>query len=262
MRFVDPDRFQKIVLHARRKNPFYAKWIPENGPVPILTRRILHENNELILNGHEPNGKTSGSTAIPVRVFQPPIHNEMDLRDIAAMVKMMGGFLPRTLVIYPRGENGPADLLDIMTPLDLQISELKKNYATRLATSLVTYPSNAVLLAQEISRRGDDFRFIKRIGLLSESIDPSQIATIKQGFPQARVWSSYSAVELGLIAFQCPFEPEFHHLSTHKLGVEILDDDGRDCEVGQVGRIVLTDYFNTGMPLIRYELGDLASFGV
>lgn len=261
MRFIDPERFQHIVQYARKHNPFYAQWIPENGPVPILTRRMLQDNNDLILNGNPVLGKTSGSTSIPIRIYQPASHNELDLRDIAAMAKMMGGFLPRTLLIYPRSANDPPELLNVMTPLPEQLEALKKNYATRAATAIITYPSNAVLLAQEIVRLGADFRFIKRIGLISESIDPVQIQQMKQGFPQARIWSSYSASEFGLISFQCPFEPEFHHLSTHKLGVEILDEQDRDCELGQIGRIVLTDYLNKGMPLIRYEIGDLASFG-
>ena len=46
-----------------------------------------------------------------------------------------------------------------------------------------------------------------------------------------------------------------------KLGVEILNDDNEPCAQGEVGRVVITDFFNTAMPLIRYDIGDLAAWG-
>ena len=44
----------------------------------------------------------------------------------------------------------------------------------------------------------------------------------------------------------------------HKLGVEILNDEGQPCAVGELGQVVVTDYFNQHSSLIRYALGDLA----
>jgi phenylacetate-CoA ligase len=38
--------------------------------------------------------------------------------------------------------------------------------------------------------------------------------------------------------------------------VEILDDDGRPCAVGQTGRIVITPLRKMAFPLIRYAIGD------
>ena len=43
--------------------------------------------------------------------------------------------------------------------------------------------------------------------------------------------------------------------------VEILGSDGSLVQSGEVGRVVVTPFYNYAMPLIRYELGDLAELG-
>src|SRR5690606_33876454 len=37
--------------------------------------------------------------------------------------------------------------------------------------------------------------------------------------------------------------------------------DGRQCGVGETGRIVVTPFLSTNQPIIRYELGDLVTVG-
>lgn len=260
MRYLQPERFQHIVRHARRTNPFYGRWIPQGGPVPLLTRQILQEHNEEILNGHPVTVRTSGSTGVPVKIFSSPARTARNMRMTSLLLRHLGGPLPRTEVIYPRGPNDPKSLVHILTPIPEQLAILQRNHRERQASAIITYPSNAVLLSQAILGSGADFSFIRRIGLISESIDPGQIALMKRAFPQARIWSNYSSMEFGMISFQCPYEPDFHHAATEKLGLEILDEDGRDCEPGRIGRLVITDYYNWEMPLIRYEIGDLAAF--
>jgi len=43
--------------------------------------------------------------------------------------------------------------------------------------------------------------------------------------------------------------------------VEILDDAGQACGVGDTGRLVLTPLHNLATPLLRYEIGDYATVG-
>lgn len=73
------------------------------------------------------------------------------------------------------------------------------------------------------------------------------------------IWDSYSSEEFGLIASQCPHATHLHVFPFLTL-VEIIDEDGIPCEIGQVGRVVATSLHNFAQPMIRYELGDLASF--
>jgi phenylacetate-CoA ligase len=43
--------------------------------------------------------------------------------------------------------------------------------------------------------------------------------------------------------------------------VEILDDQGKPCAPGEIGRVVVTTLHNFAMPLIRYALSDYAEVG-
>ena len=43
--------------------------------------------------------------------------------------------------------------------------------------------------------------------------------------------------------------------------VEVLNEDGSACKVGETGRIVITDIHNFATPLVRYDIGDYAEVG-
>lgn len=260
MRYINEERYSHIVRQARRANPFYRRWIPESGPVPILTRQVLQEHNEEILNGHVPNKRTSGSTGTPVSVHHSDARKALNHHARRIFVEHLGGSLPNLSIVYLHGEKNSENVVHVLTPIAEQLDILRRQNRERRVVALVTYPSNAVLLAQAIIDEGLDFSFVRRVGLMSESIDPGQVALIRRAFPGGVVWSNYSSMEFGLISFQCPYHEDFHHAATGKLGIEILDEEGRDCAPGQVGRLVITDYFNFESPLIRYEIGDLAAF--
>jgi len=261
VRIIDPAKFSAIVRHARRTNPFYARWIPEGGPVPVLTRQILQENNDLILNGNTVYGRTSGSTGSPVRVSTGAGRARMEVEDYRRMVRWIGEPLPRIEIVYPNAERKNPHLIPIHTPLAGQIEGLIERTARHPAMSLVTYPTNGALLAQAILDRGLAFPAIRRVLLMSESVDAGQRALIQRAFPDAYVWDTYSAIEVGAISGQCPHAPAFHHIMAHKLGVEILDENNEPAPFGQVGHVVITDYYNRRMPFIRYAIGDVAALG-
>jgi phenylacetate-CoA ligase len=94
---------------------------------------------------------------------------------------------------------------------------------------------------------------------MSEMYEPYHDELASRAFPNAVASCTYSSVEVGLIAARCPHRPENYHIMAHKLGVEILDGDGRPCSDGELGQVVVTDYGNRRSTLIRYALGDLAA---
>ncbi len=255
-------RFARIVAISRENNPFYARWIEDPDRVPVLDRRTYCENNDEILNGHAVNDRTSGSTGVPVRVAVSPDLARARARDTALLVGWLGGRLPVVRLIYV-GHNRPAEnTLDIGVPIDEQIDFILMRHRVARAVAVTTYPTNAELLVRRAHERGVDLGFIRRVGLYGESVEPHHISLIRSVFPNANVWSTYSSVEFGLIAARCPYEPRYHHVMAHRLGVELLDD--RDVPVGrgERGRVVITDYLNTWSPFIRYELGDYADAGI
>lgn len=261
MKIIDQGKFDAIVSYARQTNPFYARWIPRDGAIPILTRRILQQNNDEILNGNPVLHKSSGSTGTPVRVSRDPERDRMEAEDARRMVAWMGGPLPHLEIVLPLPGRSKQNLIPIQTPLPEQLLALTQRAARHDAMAIITYPSNAVLLAQYILDRRIACFTVRRIVLMGEPVDPGQRALIQRAFPNAHIWATYSSVEFGAISCQCPFEPGIHHIMSHKLGIEIVDDNDKPVPFGDVGQLVFTDYFNRGMPLIRYAIGDLAAFG-
>ncbi len=73
-----------------------------------------------------------------------------------------------------------------------------------------------------------------------------------------RVLDYYGAGGEGFhVASQCPESGLRYHLHPENAVLEILGDDG-PAATGRAGRIVLTQLHNDAMPLVRYDLGDLA----
>jgi phenylacetate-CoA ligase len=85
---------------------------------------------------------------------------------------------------------------------------------------------------------------------------PSDEKFLKDAF-LVPIINEYGASELGVIAFP---DKEFQwRLSDEDLFVEVLNEKGQPVEKGAVGRLVVTSLYNRAMPIIRYELGDMAS---
>lgn len=85
---------------------------------------------------------------------------------------------------------------------------------------------------------------------------PNERRRIEQVFG-CPVTDRYGCEEVGLIASECERHQGLH-VNTDHLFVEVLRGDGTPAAPGEEGRVVITDLINRGMPLIRYEVGDVA----
>jgi len=70
--------------------------------------------------------------------------------------------------------------------------------------------------------------------------------------------NEYGAAELDLIAYTNQ-KDEFI-VNSETLFVEILDDNDQPVSNGNIGRIVITSFYNKVNPLIRYDIGDTGGF--
>lgn len=71
----------------------------------------------------------------------------------------------------------------------------------------------------------------------------------------ARVVDLYGAVEAGPMAWECPAGG--YHVASDAVILEIVDDEGRPADRG---RVLCTVLWRRAVPLIRYEVGDLAEW--
>lgn len=74
------------------------------------------------------------------------------------------------------------------------------------------------------------------------------------------VKDQYSSSEVGLISMNCEHTDQ-QHIQVETLLVEILNEQGQQCKPGELGRVVITDFYNTVSPMIRYDIGDYARVG-
>lgn len=256
-------RFEAIVRWAQANHPFYRRFHPDlDQPLPVITRAMVQEHNDLLLNGHPAQGHTSGSTSMPVRVSWQPERARMEAEDTQRLIQWYGGALSYIKIVALATHRADERTLEVDSPLPAQLAFIHDRHARLGAVSLVSYPTNLERLCRFLIERGETLPFIRRVTAMSEAYDDHLDELIRAAFPNAVPVVTYSSVELGFIAIRCPHRPENYHVMAHKLGVEILDAQGQPCPPGQLGQVVVTDYFNRHSTLIRYALGDLAETAV
>ncbi len=138
--------------------------------------------------------------------------------------------------------------------LDQYVKELA-SYAPELIDS---YPSSLEPIARHIVDSGQEGLIRPRaIITSSETLDPSVRTLIESAFT-CRVFDHYGSAEMVALITQCPVGS--YHVNSDFGYLEILREDGTACLPGEIGEIVATGFVNDLMPLVRYAMGDLASW--
>lgn len=124
---------------------------------------------------------------------------------------------------------------------------------------LVAYTNPLYAFARAIEEQGLVPYSPRSIVVGAEKLYRFQRERIERVF-RAPVFETYGSREFTLLAAECD-RHEGLHLSVENYLFEVLDDDGRPTPAGQEGNLVITDFFNYGMPFIRYANGDRAVAG-
>ncbi len=119
------------------------------------------------------------------------------------------------------------------------------------------FSSSLFVLAQHMVSNGLEAPSVSGITATGDTLFPPYRETIEQAFG-VRVLDYYGAGGEGVhVASQCPESGSRFHILPENAVLELLDDDG-PVAPGKPGRIVVTQFHNAAMPLVRYELGDVA----
>jgi phenylacetate-CoA ligase len=124
---------------------------------------------------------------------------------------------------------------------------------------IFTFPSYLRLLIAHFREAPRKLRSLRAAWLASETVDEDLRQACQDEFG-CRIVENYTSGETGYIALQCPQSGKFHIQSEVAL-VEVLDEEGRACGPGEIGRVVVTPLHNFATPLLRYEIGDEAEMG-
>jgi phenylacetate-CoA ligase len=162
--------------------------------------------------------------------------------------------LGRRLDIFTHDRDMPeASLVDEAT-LDRWARLLK----SRHFRALDGYVNALALLARYLLDSGQPGICCDAVVTGAEYLAPIQRALMERAFG-CPVYNRYGSSEAGFIAHECGQSTTHQlHVNAELLWLEFVRN-GQHVEPGQLGEIVLTDFTNRAMPLIRYRTNDVGS---
>jgi len=119
------------------------------------------------------------------------------------------------------------------------------------------YPSAIATLARLMLEAGSNPMKIPAICVTAETLSPDQKDIIERAFG-VRPLDYYGSSEFAPVL--ADGADGFQHLLPETGLIEILDAKDRPVERGETGRMVVTSFHSHFMPLIRYDIGDLARY--
>ena len=124
------------------------------------------------------------------------------------------------------------------------------------------YPSAIAILAAHARNVGwSPAPTLRGVLLMSESLRPFQRQAIAEGFGPVSVLAGYGLSEKVAIAGEILSRADEYEFEPLYGVAELVDGTDHPISVpGQQGRLVGTGFVSMGMPLIRYDTGDLATF--
>ncbi len=284
------EALRKILLHGYEQTTYYRERFDEAGVnpreldsvddllrVPLLTKADLRERPgamvALPFRGIPLHvNKTSGSTGVSVQVKYDEITGQlrraMTLRSDEWSRWRLG---ERVAAVWgnpeyvQRGWRGRLRnvLLERATYLDtLKMDEsAMRRFADTLRRrppSLLFGHAHSLYLFARFLRFGGDVPFRPK-GIISSAmvLHDWEREVIEDVFGTP-VTNRYGCEEVSLIACEC----EQHnglHVNADGVFVEIIRADGSPAQSGERGAVVVTDLVNYAMPMIRYQIGDMAT---
>ncbi|MBL8382114.1 MAG: phenylacetate--CoA ligase family protein [Burkholderiales bacterium] len=246
---------------------------------PVLRKRDIQKDAARLLSAAPPpaHGEigwttTSGSTGQPLRtavtdaavlmqhaaVLRSQLWYGIDPAGKLAVIRMEAdpphspGWGPPTDAVF---RTGPTVRMSAFESHDAQIDWLCRERPDYL----IAHNANLAALLRKSRTTGRTPAGLRAVLGFSDMAAPGLGRLVRETW-HAGYFDTYSCAETGPLALQCP-EQGALHVQAERVLLELLDDAGEPCGPGDAGRVVITDLHNFAMPLIRYDLGDIARFG-
>lgn len=148
-------------------------------------------------------------------------------------------------------------MVDISNMGDDSLEKICQDIEKKKIQVLVTYSSALTALTQYLRKTDRDISkwAVEMVFSMGEALPQETYDLTKElfGFSPVR---SYGNNENGFIAIQLDEDPEYT-IDLYNFYPEILKlDCDEPAEEGELGRIVVTDYYNKTFPMVRYDTGD------
>jgi len=292
------DQISQLLAHAQRSIAHYAETLGHVNPddlqslktgrwfeLPVLKRDTVNNLGDDLLSRTIPKSHgrlnpiyTSGTTGRPVRVIRTTFaliywsaftsrdhiwHNRNIKGKLAAIRSS-----EKDYALYPKGahhnawgskdgvfKTGPSMSINVNTP----IPDMAEWIARNEPEHIVCLPNILKRLAPYCMENGVTFPSLREIQVHGENCGELIRQQCREAW-DVPLHDIYTSREIGYMALQCP-KHDHYHIQSEGVFLEILDEEGRPCKPGQIGRVIVTTLQNYAMPLIRYEVGDYAEMG-
>jgi len=275
---VQKNNLSVLLHHAAATTHFYSnkKGFTSLKDFPVVNKTIIRESfNSFISSKYKESELipvlTSGSTGTPFKAY----HNRnKKLRNNADTIyfERLGGYTIGDRIFYfkvwvNQNKKSTARLwMENMIPVDVfrlndsRIQDILRRIENDQSPCvLIGYASALELVCKYLERNYKEKvnAKVKSVIVMSETLNDFTRKNLQKYF-HAPVVSRYSNLENGILAQQELTGSGRYVVNTASYYVEILKMDSDDqAEPDEIGRIVVTDLFNYGIPFIRYDTGDI-----
>jgi phenylacetate-CoA ligase len=156
---------------------------------------------------------------------------------------------------------------DQVNPLqEYSFSYLELNRISEIINDLIKFkpeygygaPSLLHLFLNAMNEKKTQMPKLKAVVSSIEALLETERRKFEEEF-ECPIFNRYGSRELyGAVAGECEYHSGLH-VNLDLFMIEIVDDNNEPCSTGEVGNIILTDFYNKSMPFIRYKIGDFAS---
>lgn len=277
-----------LVRHAYEQVPFYRQRLDQVGldparlqgwddfaKIPVLTKADLRARGlELVSEAYRGRADlrcmtTSGSTGVPVEVMVEEAAQQFKRACTLRSDEWCGWRFGERIALF-WGGGGRTDwrgrlrnalleriyYVDTLRITERVLAETLKDLQRCRPSLLIGHAHSLYLFASHVDTHGGP-GFRPR-GIISTAmvLHDWQRRVIEEVF-SCKVTNRYGCEEVSLIACECERHDGLH-VNADGVYLEILHPDGTPCGPGEDGAVVVTDLVNRAMPIIRYQIGDMA----
>lgn len=270
-------RLEHILQHASNSTDFYAhkKGVLDIQEFPIIDKNLIREKSPLFLSNLFSDSDripaiTSGSTGTPFKVYQSKDKKYRNTADTIFFANKAGYKLGAKLFYFKiwseyNKKTSWLQYLQNIVPID--VINLKREIKTVIER--LNKQRNTVHFLGYVSAFETFCKQLDKDNTLSTSISVGSVITMSEGLNDytkmsgqkyfgCPVLSRYSNIENGILAQQTLDDQQHFMINIASYFIEIVDvETNKPLPNGQLGKIVVTDFYNKVMPLIRYDTGDL-----
>jgi phenylacetate-CoA ligase len=139
---------------------------------------------------------------------------------------------------------------------DDYMEDFAQKYTKYKPAMIKCFPNSLTAFGKFIKRKGIDLPTVRTISCTGENLYDHQRKLFTDIFG-GEVFEKVGTRESGVFACECKMHNGLH-VFTEGVLLEIIDKNGEPTKPGEIGKVFITDLFNRAMPLIRYEIGDMA----